>query len=105
MELPIYAWALPLLGLPVLYLLWVAARRVVRWGFFAFYALVGTGLSYVGLLSVNDGRAATLPYCIAAGVSFACVCSAIRARIARVVGILFVAAVVAMIGWQIYWQR
>ena len=101
-DLPTYAWALPLLALPVLYMIFVAARQVVRWGFFALYTAIGTGLAYVGLLNVSDGKAATWSYCLAAGVSFACVCSAIRARIARVVGILFVASVVAMIGWQFY---
>ena len=101
-ELPTYTWALPLLALPVLYMIFVAAKRIVRWGFFVMYTAVGTGLAYLGLLNVSDGKAASISYSLAAGISFACVCSAIRARIARLVGILFVAAVVGMIGLQLY---
>jgi len=100
-HLPAYGWAIPLLALPVLYALWAMARRVVRWGFFLFYGLLGTGMAQVGLLSVDGGKNAWL-YSVAAGISFACVCSAIRARIMRVVGIVFVAAVVALVGWQFY---
>lgn len=58
-------------------------------------------MAQVGLLSVDGGKNAWL-YSVAAGISFACVCSAIRARIMRVVGIVFVAAVVALVGWQFY---
>ncbi len=100
-QLPAYSWALPLLALPILYALWTMARQVVRWGFFLLYAAVGTGLSQLGLISVDSGDNAWL-YSISAGLSFACVCSAIRARIMRVVSILFIAAVVALVGWQFY---
>jgi hypothetical protein len=100
-QLPAYSWALPLLGLPVLYALWTMARQVVRWGFFLLYGTIGTGLAQLGLISVDGGDNAWL-YSISAGVSFACVCSAIRARIMRVVGIAFIVAVVALVGWQFY---
>lgn len=100
-DLPIYSWALPLLALPVLYALFVAARAVIRWGFFLFYAAIGTGLAYAGLYTMGGDATQNLPYAIAAGLSFASVVSAIRARIARLVGILFVIAVVAMVGYQL----
>jgi len=100
-QLPAYAWALPLLALPILYALWTMARQVVRWGFFLLYAAIGTGLAQLGLISVDGGKETWL-YSMAAGVSFACVCSAIRARIMRVVSILFIVAVVALVGWQFY---
>ena len=100
-DLPIYAWAIPLLILPILYALFVAARTVMRWGFFLFYAVIGTGLAYAGLWSMAGDATQNLPYSIAAGVSFASVVSAIRARIARAVGILFIGAVIALIGWQL----
>ncbi len=100
-ELPVYTWALPLLGLPILYALFVAARTVVRWGFFLFFAVIGAGLAYLGLYTMAGDATQNLPYSIAAGLSFASVVSAIRARIARLVGILFVIAVVALVGWQL----
>lgn len=100
-HLPAYAWALPLLALPILYGLWSMARRVVRWGFFLLYASLGTGLAQLGLISVEGGKEAWL-YSVAAGLSFAFVCSAIRARIMRVVSILFIVAVVSLVGWQYY---
>ena len=100
-ELPTYAWALPLLGLPVFYALFVAARTVIRWGFFLFFAVIGTGLAYLGLYTLAGDASQNLAYSIAAGLSFASVVSAIRARIARVVGILFIIAVVALVGWQL----
>ncbi len=100
-QVPTYAWALPLLALPILYALWAMARRVVRWGFFLLYAVIGTGMAQLGLISVEGGNQTWL-YSVAAGVSFAFVCSAIRARIMRVVGILFIVAVVSLVGWQFY---
>lgn len=100
-NLPAYSWALPLLALPILYALWTMARQVVRWGFFLLYSAIGTGLSQLGLISV-ESSANTWLYSVAAGISFACVCSAIRARIMRIVGIVFIAAVVAMVGWKFY---
>jgi hypothetical protein len=100
-ELPTYAWALPLLGLPILYALFVAARTVIRWGFFVFFAVIGTALAYLGFYTMAGDASQNLSYSIVAGLSFASVVSAIRARIARLVGILFVVAVVALVGWQL----
>jgi hypothetical protein len=101
-DLPIIGFGVSALSLPFLYFLWVSARRIIRWGFFIFYAIVGTLLSYAGLWYVEAPAAQLLPYSIVAGISFASVCSAIRAKIAKLVGILFVISMVSLIGWRLY---
>jgi hypothetical protein len=51
---------------------------------------------------VEAPAAQVLPYSVIAGISFASVCMAIRAKIARLIGIIFVVAMVALIGWRLY---
>jgi hypothetical protein len=101
-DLPVIGIGVGALSLPFLYLLWVAARRVIKWGFFIFYTVVGALPSYAGLWYVEAPAAQVLPYSVIAGISFASVCMAIRAKIARLIGIIFVVAMVALIGWRLY---
>ena len=80
--------------MPSLYFFWMLMRKLVSFGFFLFYAVVGTGLAYLGLWSIEIQGMQALPYSVVAGFAFASVCSAIRARIARLVGIVCVIAMV-----------
>ena len=90
-----------MLALPSFYFFWMLLRKVVSLGFFLLYAVVGTALAYLGLWSIEIEGLQCLPYAVVAGFAFASVCSAIRARIARLVGIVFVIAMVYVIGWRL----
>ena len=94
--------AVAALSLPTVYFIWVAMRRLVSLGFFLLYTTIGTALAYFGLWSADVQGIQPLPYSVVAGLSFASVCSAIRARIAKLVGIIFIATMVAIIGWRLY---
>ena len=94
--------AVAALSLPTLYFIWVAMRRLVSIGFFLLYSAVGTALAYFGLWNADIQGIQPLPYALIAGLSFASVCSAIRARIARLVGIIFIVTMVGIIGWRLY---
>lgn len=87
--------------MPSLYFFWAVMRKLVSFGFFLFYAAVGPVLAYFGLWSIEIQGLQALPYSVVAGFAFASVCSAIRARIARLVGIVFVVAMVVVIGWRL----
>jgi hypothetical protein len=91
-----------MLALPTFYFLWLVTRRLASIGFFVFYALIGIALAYAGLWTVEVPTSLAAPYAIVAGFAFASVCATIRARIARLVGILFIVAMVAMLGWKLY---
>jgi hypothetical protein len=81
------------LSLPVVWLLWMAARKVVKWGWFLFFAVIGYGIAKG--LEVVYSKEFPVAAEVLGALSFASALSAIRARIARLVGIAFVITV----GW------
>jgi hypothetical protein len=93
--------AVGLLAVPSLFFFWMLLRKAVSFGFFLFYAAIGTALAYLGLWSIELKGVTALPYAVVAGFAFASVCSAIRARIARLVSIIFIIAMVYVIGWRL----
>lgn len=94
------AIALPLGGVLLvgLYCLWTISRKIVRWGYFAFYFLIGALLSAV-FVPVSDqvGVAAyVVPFI--GGFVFASVVMAIRAKVFRFVAGLMVLVIVNVLG-------
>ncbi|MCB8932031.1 MAG: hypothetical protein M9921_01720 [Fimbriimonadaceae bacterium] len=75
-----------------LYLVWTLSRKIVRWGFFAFYAACGFGVLW--LLQPLYPRT-PVPYLVPAvgGVLFAMIVSMVRSKVMRVVGAIVVLGV------------
>lgn len=70
-----------------LYAFWVFARKVVKWGFFTLYFLIGAGITW----ALNPQFPAALP--IGVGIAFAWAVMAIKRKVWKVVsGVALLAA-------------
>jgi len=96
--LPPDAFAWVLIGLSVIaaWLLWRAARRVVKWGYFILYAAIGFGLQMVTQPLYSHVRV-PLQYTIIGSLVFAGFCMAVRSRVMRVVGCVATIAIMYVI--------
>lgn len=75
-----------------LYLVWTLSRKIVRWGFFAFYAACGFGVLWLLQPLYPE---TPMPYLVPAvgGVLFAMIVSMVRSRVMRIVGAIVVLGV------------
>ncbi len=80
------------LGVASAYLVWTLSKKVVRWGFFTFYAACGFGVLW--LLQPLYPKS-SVPYLVPAvgGVMFAMIVSMVRSRVIRIVGAVVVLGV------------
>lgn len=90
---PTAVFAVVLLAVVVVaYLVWTLSRKIVRWGFFAFYAACGFGVLWLlQPLYPQTPIPALVP--AVGGVMFAMIVSMVRSRVMRVVGALVVLVV------------
>lgn len=79
-------------GVVSAYLVWTLSKKIVRWGFFAFYAACGFGVLW--LLQPLYPKT-SVPYLVPAvgGVMFAMIVSMVRSRVMRVAGAVVVLGV------------
>lgn len=79
-------------GVATAYLVWTLSKRIVRWGFFAFYAACGFGVLW--LLQPLYPQT-SVPYLVPAvgGLMFAMIVSMVRGRVMRIVGAVVVLGV------------
>jgi len=79
-------------GVVTAYLVWTLSKRIVRWGFFAFYTACGFGVLW--LLQPLYPQT-PVPYLVPAvgGVLFAMIVSMVRSRVMRIVGAVVVLVV------------
>lgn len=79
-------------GVATAYLVWTLSKKIVRWGFFAFYA--GCGFAVLWLLQPLYPKT-SVPYLVPAvgGVMFAMIVSMVRGKVMRIVGAIVVLGV------------
>ena len=93
--------AVGLLAVPSLYFFWMLLRKAVSFGFFLVLRGHRDGAGLPGALEHRATRSYGSALRGSGGFAFASVCSAIRARVARLVSILFIIAMVYVIGWRL----
>jgi len=81
----IYAWVQLAVAAISVWLLWCAAKRLVRLGYFLFFSAIGFVIIYIVQPMPGHGGV-PLQYAIVGGILFGAICTAIRSRIFRIAG-------------------